>query len=334
MKKYIIMLHILFWISVPFVLTFINWLQIAALTPLKSIPIRSYSSLLRETALINLFIVFVGINSFYLSESIILYPSKKKIIYKTILLLSFPVLLNLSLTYPFFAVYWSFPYFVIRTYMVVLPFSIMGSLSAVIKKFIRAKDELLMLEKANTTTQLELVKSKTDPHFLFNTINNIDALISRDPEQASQYLNRLSGLLRFMLYESSNEKILLTSEINYVQEYINLEKIRSVNPEFINFHITGRVNGQLIAPMVLIPILENAFKHSSRMQTDAIVLNLNADDKQIFFSCRNKYENRNTKNGGLGWQLLKQRLDLIYGSCYSMEINKDEHYYEVILKLF
>jgi len=115
-----------------------------------------------------------------------------------------------------------------------------------------------------------------------------------------------------------------------------LEKIRSVNPEFIRFNLQGNMNGHQIAPMIFIPILENAFKHAGNKTTrDAIVLELDIQEQEIRFTCRNIYNGNaaaKTENGGLGMGLIAQRLNLLYGNRYQMEINKGE-YYEVKLKL-
>ncbi|MBC9929256.1 sensor histidine kinase [Chitinophaga qingshengii] len=344
-KKYIIILHILFWVSVPFMLTFVSWsYQFTAFVPVKGGAIRSYAQVLYETLLLNAVVLLVGTVTFYTIESICFSMAagthkKWGIPFKILLLSAWPALIVILLSYVSFAVAWSFKYFLLTAYLSVIPFALMGILSFVLKKLIRTKGEMLLLEKANVMAQLELVKSKTDPHFLFNTINNIDSLLSDDPAAASVYLNKLSGLLRFILYESStNEKIPLRSEVNYITEYINLEKIRSINQDFVKFNIEGSINGHMIAPMVLIPILENAFKHvGSRTTTDAIVLDLNIKADEILFRCRNIYnavKYRKSENGGLGWGLIRQRLDLQYGGHYQLEVNKDGMYYDVRLKLF
>ncbi|MEC5144188.1 His-kinase domain-containing protein [Chitinophaga sp. 180180018-2] len=344
MKKYIVLLHILFWISVPFILTFISWIyQFTAFVPVKGIISRSYLTVFYQTALINFVLVLVGCATFYLTLSIAISAAgsiflKKTNIIKLLLILVLPGMLILLLSSVSFAVYWSFGYFLLSAYLAVVPFAWMGILSAVVQTLITTKDELLLLEKVNTAAQLDLVKSRTDPHFLFNTINNIDSLLIKDPEKASQYLNRLSGLLRFMLYESAAGEIPLASEINYITEYINLEKIRSVNPEFVKFSVHGNVNGHLVAPMVFIPILENAFKHvSSRTTAAAIVAELDIQDREIVFKCMNMYDSNKRStlmNNGLGWGLIRQRLELLYGNRYRMEVNKHEMYYEVVLTLF
>src|ERR1044071_687955 len=110
--------------------------------------------------------------------------------------------------------------------------------------------------------ELALIKSQINPHFLFNTINNIDVLIAKDSAKASEYLNKLSGILRYMIYETRNEKISLAGELDYIEKYLELQKIRTANPDYVNFQISGEANNLKIAPMILFPFIENAFKHT------------------------------------------------------------------------
>ncbi len=128
-----------------------------------------------------------------------------------------------------------------------------GIIGLVMKGFItsygdiRVKEEL---NRKNFEVELALVKSQLSPHFLFNTINNIDVLIGIDAARASAYLNKLSDIMRFMLYETKTELIPLEEELAYIEKYIDLQKIRTANPDYIRFRVQGRAPGLLVPPML------------------------------------------------------------------------------------
>ena len=141
----------------------------------------------------------------------------------------------------------------------------------IIKGFITWFEEIQVkeaLQLKNLSTELDLIKSQLDPHFLFNTINNIDTLLLNSPELASQYLNKLSDILRFMLFETKTDKIPLSKEIAYIEKYIELQKIRTSNSNFVNLAIKGDISNHTIPAMLFIPFIENAFKHVSNKKTD------------------------------------------------------------------
>jgi sensor histidine kinase YesM len=324
MKIRTILIHLLIWIAIFFLLVLLVWLYQYGLYLDANTPRRTFQDVLEKAAYTNLMILLDGAIGFYLSEYIIL---KNKKLYWFGLLVLVPVLVLLCLSQFSEILLRVFRYYLATAYVYMSTFVVLGVLSAVYKKMSNLKTK-------NLIAQLELVRSKTNPHFLFNTINNIDSLITRDPERASSYLNKLSNILRFMLYESGAERIPLQQEINYIVEYINLEKIRSINPDFVQINVHGDVNGQQVAPMTFIPVLENAFKHlSSKTTVGAITLDLQVSEQQVVFSCKNIYNNNNAGKGGLGTGLMKRRLDLIYGHRSHLEVKKDDQFYEVIIKL-
>jgi len=180
-----------------------------------------------------------------------------------------------------------------------------------------------------------LIKAQLDPHFLFNTLNNIDVLIIKNADEASNYLNKLSDILRFMLYETKTDEILLSKEIEYIEKYIDLQKIRTSNANYVSFEVVGKTNNLMIAPMVFIPFIENAFKHTTNKKMDhAIEVKIIIDDKNIQFICKNKFDsNRILKqeSNGLGNHLIEKRLDLIYKENHTLAIHKTNELYSVNL---
>jgi len=216
--------------------------------------------------------------------------------------------------------------------------SISGIAAMVIKGFITWVDEIKLKEELkwkNHETEMALVKAQLDPHFLFNTLNNIDVLILEDATKASNYLNKLSDILRFMLYETKTDTILLEKEIEYIEKYIELQKIRTSNANYINFQITGNPGNKTIAPMVFIQFIENAFKHSTNKKIDhAINVYLSIEKKTIRFVCKNKFDpKRKLKQGsnGLGNDLIQKRLNLIYPDKHTLELSNHCNLYTVNL---
>jgi two-component system, LytTR family, sensor kinase len=216
-----------------------------------------------------------------------------------------------------------------------------GAIALVIRGFITWYEEIKLKEelaRKNFETELALIKSQMNPHFLFNTINNIDVLITKDAAKASEYLNKLSGILRYMVYETKSEKIPLAKELDYIEKYLELEKIRTVNSDYVRFQKTGEANGFLIAPMILFPFVENAFKHTeSRKNANSIRIRVSIEKDKLTFECENSYQkNSGIKPdfGGVGNELIKKRLKLAYPAKHRLEINDAEGVYKVKLTLY
>ena len=219
---------------------------------------------------------------------------------------------------------------------------ICGIIAFILKGFINWYEDIKIkaaLTQRNHEMELALVKSKLDPHFLFNTINNIDILILKNPKEASMYLNNLSDIMRFMLFDTKIDVIPLSKEVEYIEKYIELQKIRTSNSRYINFTVEGKSGTMTIAPMVFIPFIENAFKHaSSKKLENAINVQISIEEGTINFICENRFnKNRKKHNGtnynGLGNQLIKKRLNLIYPKQHSLEITNKDDVYKVALTI-
>jgi len=215
-----------------------------------------------------------------------------------------------------------------------------GIVALVIKGFINWFNEKKLkeaLKEKNHQMELALIKSKLDPHLLFNTINNIDALIIKDAVEASDYLNKLSDIMRFMLYETMAEKILLSQEIEYIEKYIALQKIRTANADYVHFSVTGNIGNKMIAPMIFIPFIENAFKHTNNKKLEnAIAIHIIISNKTIQLVCENKFDSKpvvKQPDSGLGNELIQKRLQLIYPEKHVLEVNKTNELYTVNLTI-
>lgn len=216
---------------------------------------------------------------------------------------------------------------------------ICGVIALVIRGFITWFEDIKqkeILKQKNLEMEMALIKSQLDPHFLFNTINNIDVLILKDAEQASNYLNHLSDIMRFMLFETKSKTIPLYKEIEYIEKYIELQKIRTSNELYVNFNVTGSSTNKSIAPMIFISFIENAFKHTNNKKIEhAIEINLNIEDHSTHFICNNKYDcTKNTQDcHGLGNVLITKRLELIYPEKHTLDISNKENQFSVSLKI-
>jgi len=199
---------------------------------------------------------------------------------------------------------------------------------------IRLKEEL---RRRNFDTELALVKSQLQPHFLFNTINNIDMLISIDAERASRYLNQLSDIMRFMLYEAKTEQIPLWKELDYINKYIALQRIRTANTSYVQYAVEGEAGDIMIAPMLFIPYIENAFKYAEQRKSEkAIRIQLKIEKDKVLFNCVNMYAPQQVpRNGhnGLGNELLQKRLALLYHGRHTLDVSHSEGIYKVNLIL-
>jgi two-component system, LytTR family, sensor kinase len=197
---------------------------------------------------------------------------------------------------------------------------------------IKLKEEL---NQRNYETELALVKSQINPHFLFNTINNIDVLMTKDAEKASEYLNKLSDIMRFMLYESKVEKIPLSKELAYIEKYIDLQKIRTSNPDYIHYSVSGETTDWITEPMLFIPFIENAFKHAENKKNQpAIKVRFLIEKNKITFECENYFkESASTEiyQGGLGNNLIQRRLNLLYPGSHQLDFSKKGNLHSVNL---
>lgn len=193
------------------------------------------------------------------------------------------------------------------------------------KKHLESKNALLLL------------KAQLNPHFLFNSLNNIDILIEENPKIASEYLKKLSDILRYVLYETKEDKTDLVKEISQIKDYVELQKIRTDNPQYVNFSVTGEIKEQKIAPMIFLPLIENAFKHSkNKTINNAINIEFKIDSNSIKMICKNYYETGQfemRRNEGLGIETIEQRLNLLYPETHELNIDIKENWFNVTLSI-
>lgn len=178
------------------------------------------------------------------------------------------------------------------------------------------------LENQRLSAELSFLKSQINPHFLFNSLNSIYSLAYQRSETTPEAILKLSEIMRYMLYECNDNKVSLSKELQYLQNYIDLQKIRFGKKAYIDYKIIGTVDGQQIVPLLLIAFIENAFKHGIANDPETpIQLLIEVDDTRLHFYIQNKKHNNNRDSqGGIGLINVKRRLDLLYTGKYKLEI--------------
>lgn len=189
------------------------------------------------------------------------------------------------------------------------------------------------LEQSKTYAELEQLKNQINPHFLFNMLNNANVLTKKDPEKASQVLVKLSDLLRYQLYDSARDKVLLTSDIRFLEDFLNLEKVRRDSFDFL-ISKEGDLSGVQIPPSLFISFVENAVKHNNDATKSSYVnLYFDVRNGELFFKCINSKPMLKSVNntGGLGLINIKRRLDLLFPATHSLKIEDESERYCVTL---
>jgi two-component system LytT family sensor kinase len=191
------------------------------------------------------------------------------------------------------------------------------------------------LVKAKLETELSYLKSQTNPHFLFNTLNNIYGLSKKNPSLSSDAILKLSKVLRFMIYGTQKALISIDEEMDLIRNYIEIETLRYSNKLDLTYTYKNDCVGSSITPLILLPFVENAFKHGvAESTTNAfIVINCNIDPQnELRFSVSNSKEvdSNNNDSDGIGLKNVKRQLSLLYKK-YSLDIIENEHTYEIKL---
>jgi two-component system, LytTR family, sensor kinase len=205
----------------------------------------------------------------------------------------------------------------------------------------KVKSDKLAQEKLNENlkTELSLLRSQVSPHFMFNVLNNMVALARKQSDQLEPSLIKLSSLMRYMLYEADEEKVSLEKEIEYLQSYIDLQQQRFGKKVHVQVDMHSLDRSYLLEPMLLIPFVENAFKHGTGMIEDAqIDITLKAENNLLSFTVRNKFNPETNEikdaSSGIGLTNVKRRLNLLYGNKHTLLITEKEPWFIVSLQIF
>ncbi len=194
------------------------------------------------------------------------------------------------------------------------------------------------LETQNLTSELAFLKSQINPHFLFNTLNNIHTLAYKKSDKAPEAIMKLSELMRYMLYESDTEMVPLDTEIGHLRSFIGLQALRFKTQNIATLDISGNTEDKMIAPLLLLPFVENAFKHGYNLKNaGAIKINLDAGES-ILFTVENEKPPvdmpvQKDEAGGIGLENISRRLELIYRTHYTLDVDESSSCFKIKLTL-
>ncbi|HTE25793.1 sensor histidine kinase [Flavitalea sp.] len=208
--------------------------------------------------------------------------------------------------------------------ILVIFFSMLGYLVRGFLHGLKLKGEKEALQKQLLQTELAFLKGQISPHFLFNTLNNIDALIKINPDEASRSLISMSEIMRYMIYDTKENTVPLKQELNYLESLVALYNLRFKKEGLIKFDVEGDPSNYEVPPMLLIPIAENAFKHhNNKHNQSGVMMKVDINGKEMVLTCNNAYDPdaKKTVSSGLGLQTLKRRLDLLFPGKYTMEVS-------------
>lgn len=193
------------------------------------------------------------------------------------------------------------------------------------------------LQKEKVEAELKMLKTQINPHFLFNTLNSIYVLAMKNSENTADTVLKLSDILDYILYKNNADQVLLHDELNIVKDYIELEKIRYANRVVIQYNENIQNKAEVIPPMVIIPLIENAFKHGVAKSMDQAWININVqqNNNQIKIEVKNstKQKAETKPEHGIGLKNVQRRLELIYGKNFEFTVTENSTNFNVLLRI-
>jgi len=196
------------------------------------------------------------------------------------------------------------------------------------------KDDLI---KERQASEIALLRSQVNPHFLFNTLNNIYSLVYTKSDEAPEAVMKLSGIMRYMLYDSNTDFVEVNKEIEYLNSFIELQQLRITQKGFVEMKVTGSMENRTIAPMLLIPFVENAFKHCEKSHVPGIIIQLTLEPERLIFTVENYIKSINQAvvddSGGFGLDNIKRRLGLLYPEKHELKISTSEDKFKIELTI-
>ena len=217
--------------------------------------------------------------------------------------------------------------------MIVLGIMIIGY--AIQHSLLKIKKER-QVQAQQTIAELSLLKSQISPHFLFNVLNSLYSLSLKKSDETPDVILKLSDILRYSLYEAQAKEVSITDEINILNTYIDIERLRMPENAMITFHYDHVKEYVRITPMLLLPLIENAFKHGTDSTVGHSYINarLSCDDISLIFTCENNFKESMRKEvGGIGIENIRKRLQLIYPSRHQFHIEKNNGVFKIMLEI-
>ncbi len=329
-----IVYHSLFWISLYLTLVYLDRDNGQSFT----------FTLVVEGISILFYALIVYFNTLYLIPN---YLTEKKFLYYCVLLIFSVIIITPIKIFVFFLLYSYFPAIQAQVindqYLFFISNFLFAGSATVVKiisdwaKYQRDRKEL---QTQTMQSELRFLKSQINPHFLFNTLNNLYALTLKKSDKAPEIVIKLSEMMRYMLYECNERRVLLNKEVNYIRNYLDLEKLRQGKNVEISFEVKGHVGDQRIAPLMFIPFLENSFKHglNNHLSKGFVHIILNIEDKKVKLFIENSKADalplqNHKRSGGIGLVNVRRRLNLIYPNQHHLEIFDNPKTYAVELEI-
>ena len=222
------------------------------------------------------------------------------------------------------------------SYLVLVITATFASMIVVFKYWIKTQRQWMQAEKDKVTAELQLLKAQVHPHFLFNTLNNIYSFSLESSPKTPGLILKLSSLLSYMLYDCKADEVLLEKELEIMKNYIDLEKERYGNKIEISWDVDGDVKDKYISPLLLLPFLENAFKHGTSEQLEKPWLSVDISVSQNRLKgkiANSKNEDTPVSNHGIGLQNVKKRLAFIYPDSHELKMNDEGNFFVVSLSI-
>ena len=190
-------------------------------------------------------------------------------------------------------------------------------------------------EQEKLKAEINFLKSQINPHFLFNVLNSLYSMAQEvEAEEIADGISRLSEMMRYMLYETGTDTVLLTSELSFIEDYVDLQKLRLQDDCEVSMEIRGEMNGLSVAPMIFIPLIENAFKHGAKDASGEISIIFTREDSDIQLRITNRLIKENLQaSTGVGISNLRKRLELLYPSRYQLIFTEDNRYFTALLTI-
>lgn len=324
--------HILFWLVLALVMTFLNHGEVNFVFEFwyESITMLFYASVVYFNKLV-LFPMYLKNNNFgkhllyILLTAIVITPIKSFVLYYAT---PFIVMKEHSIT--------NQKFFFLSTFLV----GAGSSIYYIMLDWIKGQKVKQELKSENLQSELKFLKSQINPHFLFNTLNSLYALTLKKSDLAPEIVLRLSEMMRYMLYECNEKQVPLEKEVNYLINYLELEKLRHGTKFKVELSINGNVKNQKIAPLMFIPFIENCFKHGLNTQISEgyVHIALHALAEEVDVIIENSKgpimpSSTDKKSGGIGLVNVKRRLELLYPNQYELNISDNPDNYKIELKL-
>lgn len=226
--------------------------------------------------------------------------------------------------------------------IILIPIILVTTMIKLFQRWMRDTQRIAELNNLTFMMELNELRNQINPHFLFNMLNGIKSLVRTDPEKATAVIMKLSEFLRYQLYENNEDKTLLKSEISFLTNFLELEKLRRDNFSVAINSNTGcqKINNVFLPPNLFTTFVENAVKHSVNISAaeSFVHINIEVDDDKLIFSCINSKDpnykpSSNEKSSGLGLGNIKRRLELLYGDKHTLGIDSTGTKYEIKLTI-